>query len=94
VPLIVVTVDPWRDVPSRLPSIAAGWGLAPGDRVLSGSIEDVNAVLDAWGIARRRDAATGDVAHARTAVVIEKGGRAAVRLDGEMESLARLLAGA
>ncbi|HEX4934871.1 MAG TPA: SCO family protein, partial [Gemmatimonadaceae bacterium] len=44
VPIVVITLDPWRDVPSRLPHIAQQWNMAPGDRVLSGSVAEVNAV--------------------------------------------------
>ncbi len=62
--LVVVTLDPWRDTPTRLPAVADRWGLdGPRDYVLSGSVEEVEAVLDAWNVARSRDARTGDVAH-------------------------------
>jgi cytochrome oxidase Cu insertion factor (SCO1/SenC/PrrC family) len=94
VPLVVVTVDPWRDVPSRLTTIAAAWKLARGDRVLSGSVEDVNAALDAWSIARRRDAATGEVVHPLTASLVQTGGITATRFDGGFERLRAILTGA
>jgi cytochrome oxidase Cu insertion factor (SCO1/SenC/PrrC family) len=55
VPLLVVTLDPWRDTPDRLPSIAQLWELAADDRILSGSVDEVNAALDRWGVARVRD---------------------------------------
>lgn len=82
VPLLVVTLDPWRDTPERLPSLATAWALGPEDRALGGSVEEVTAALDAWGIARVRDANTGDVAHGSTIVVIDPEGRVAWRLDG------------
>ena len=93
VPLVVVTVDPWRDVPSRLATIAAAWDLAPVDRVLSGSVESVNAALDAWGIARRRDESTGEVFHPVTAVLVHPGGATATRTDGSFEGLRVILTG-
>jgi protein SCO1 len=62
--LIVVTLDPWRDTPARLEAVARRWGLdGPHDHLLGGSVEEVEAVLDAWNVARSRDPATGDVAH-------------------------------
>ena len=94
IPLVVVTVDPWRDVPPRLPTIAGAWKLAPGDRMLSGTVEDVNATLDAWGIARQRDEVTGDVLHALTAVLVHPGARTATRVDANMEPLRTILGGA
>lgn len=92
IPLVIVTVDPWRDVPGRLPSIAAGWNLAPADRVLSGTIAEVNSTLDAWGVARRRDEQTGDVVHPLLAFLVQRGGQTAGRVDGGMEGLRAILA--
>lgn len=91
VPLVVVTVDPWRDVPARLQSIAEAWKLASGDRVLSGGIDDVNAVLDAWNVARVRDEATGDVVHPLAVVLVHPGGEKATRFDGGFEGLREIL---
>lgn len=61
--LVVVTLDPWRDTPERLSELAERWQLAPGDRMLSGSIDDVEAVLDAWNVARARNPQTGAITH-------------------------------
>lgn len=94
IPLVVVTVDPWRDVPSRLPTIADAWHLARNDKVLSGSIEHVNAVLDAWGIARQRDEATGEVVHPVAVVLVQPGGTTATRFDGSFQALRAILTGA
>jgi protein SCO1/2 len=91
IPLVVVTVDPWRDVPSRLESIATAWRLAPDDRVLSGDIADVNAALDAWGIVRQRDETTGEVVHPVAAVLVQPGGAKATRFDGSFEGLRGML---
>ena len=91
IPLVIVTVDPWRDVPARLASVAASWSLSPGDRVLSGTIAAVNATLDAWGVARRRDEQTGDVVHPLVAFLVHRGGQAAARVDGSMEGLRLIL---
>jgi cytochrome oxidase Cu insertion factor (SCO1/SenC/PrrC family) len=91
IPLVVVTVDPWRDVPARLASVATAWNLAPGDRFLSGGVEEVNAVLDAWGVVRRRDEITGDVLHALVAMLVHPGAKTATRVDVNMEPLRTIL---
>lgn len=94
IPLVVVTVDPWRDVPPRLATIAAGWGLAHDDRVLGGEIAQVNAALDAWGVGRSRDESTGDVAHAVLVVLVDREHRSATRVQGDMLQLSDLMRGA
>jgi protein SCO1/2 len=80
--LVVVTVDPWRDTPDRLPSLASHWELAPGDRVLSGAVPEVQAALDALGIGRRRNESTGEIEHGGTVMLLDAAGRIAWRLDG------------
>lgn len=72
---LIVTVDPWRDTPSRLPAIAEGWKLQPDEHVLSGSIEAVQATLAAWRIRIQRDTLTGDVGHPATVYLIGRDGR-------------------
>lgn len=91
VPIVVVTLDPWRDVPARLPHIAAQWKMETGDRVLSGSVAEVNRVLDAWGVGRARDGATGDINHAAVAFLVTANGRLTARLDGGMDRMRDLL---
>ncbi|HEX6314312.1 MAG TPA: SCO family protein [Gemmatimonadaceae bacterium] len=91
IPIVVVTVDPWRDVPSRLATIAKAWNLSTADRVLSGSVEDVNAVLDAWGIGRRRDEMTGEVFHSLAAVLVNQDGLRGSRVDGGFDGLRTIL---
>lgn len=88
--VVVVTLDPWRDTPSRLPRLARRWDLGPGDRVLSGSVEGVQEVLDAWEIARSRDPRTGDITHPALVYVLDAAGRIAFASRGEMETLLAL----
>ncbi len=92
VALIVVTLDPWRDTPERLVSLARHWELGPNDRVLSGTVEDVESVLDSLGVARRRNETTGDVDHATTVFVLGPDGRLEWRGDGGIGGVERLLA--
>jgi cytochrome oxidase Cu insertion factor (SCO1/SenC/PrrC family) len=74
---LLVTVDPWRDTPSRLGAIADLWRLQPDEHVLSGSVEEVEAVLAAWRVRVERDAATGEVGHPATVYLVNRGGRIA-----------------
>jgi cytochrome oxidase Cu insertion factor (SCO1/SenC/PrrC family) len=82
--LVIVTLDPWRDTPDRLPALASRWAL-DGDRdyVLGGSVDEVETVLDAWNVARTRDASTGQVAHPPLTYLLDARGRIAfVTLSG------------
>lgn len=74
--VVVVTLDPWRDTPSSLPTIATNWGLdrLPAAHVLSGEVVEVLAVLDAWRMPHERDPADGDVAHPPLVYVLDAEG--------------------
>lgn len=89
--LVVVTLDPWRDVPSRLGAIAEQWQLGAEDRVLSGPVEDVLRVIDAWKVAHARDEKTGDVTHASAVVLVDRAGRVQYRMAGDWQRTAALL---
>lgn len=60
---LFITLDPWRDTPAALPGLAQKWELPEGSYVLSGTPDEVNAVLDAYGVPRERDLKSGDVVH-------------------------------
>jgi len=90
-PIVVVTLDPWRDSPELLASVAERWRLAGEDRVLAGPVEEVNRVLDGFGISRRRDGATGNVDHQATVIGVNAEGRIAWRLDGGWAGVRDLL---
>jgi cytochrome oxidase Cu insertion factor (SCO1/SenC/PrrC family) len=89
--LAVITLDPWRDVPARLPSIATRWELPPGDHVLSGPVAEVNRTLSAWGAGRSRDATTGEIDHAVAVLLVGRDGRLRYRLNGSAGWLRALL---
>lgn len=91
--VVVVTLDPWRDTPARLPYLADRWGLRPGDRVLSGRVADVERVLDRWGVPRQRDLADGDLAHPPLTYVLDRESKIAFATNGAMEVVARLSEG-
>jgi protein SCO1/2 len=89
--LLVITLDPWRDTPGRLPSLAKAWELGPDAHALSGSVDEVNAVLDAWDVQRTRQPGTGDIIHAPVVYIIDADGRVAFASTGEIESLTGLV---
>ena len=90
--LLVVTLDPWRDRPERLSAIAAGWDLPADARLLGGSVEGVEAVLDAWNVVRERDPDTGDIIHPTQVYVVDPAGRLAWAAEADAGRLAALLA--
>ncbi len=89
--VIVVTLDPWRDTPSRLRSIEGSWKMGEGARVASGSVEQVEAVLNAWGIERSRDPRNGDLVHVPRVFVVDREGILAYEADPDATLLAELV---
>ena len=99
--LIVITLDPWRDTPARLPALARQFHLGPGgegdDRrtesyLLSGPVEAVNAALDALQVARERVADTGDIVHPALVYLLDGKGTIVYAASGHadlIEELAR-----
>jgi protein SCO1 len=80
--VLVVTLDPWRDTPSRLPAIAARWGMTGDARMLGGTTEQVERVLNAWRVPRARNERTGDLSHPTLVYVIGPDGRIAYVVNG------------
>ncbi|NIP81866.1 MAG: hypothetical protein GWM90_22660 [Gemmatimonadetes bacterium] len=90
--VVVVTVDPWRDTPARLPHVAHQWEL-PGDaHVLSGSIDAVREAHGSWDVSITRDPRTGDVTHAAMVYVLDRAGRIAFLTTGGGRHAAELIA--
>lgn len=86
--VLVVTLDPWRDTPSRLPSIARQWGMTGNAHILSGAPEQVERTLNAWRIPRVRNERTGDLSHPSLVYVVGPDGRIAYAIPGS-EALIR-----
>lgn len=80
--VLVVTLDPWRDTPSRLPSIAAQWGMTGDAYVLSGTPEVVERTLNDWRIPRVRNERTGELSHPSMAYIVGVDGRIAYAVEG------------
>ena len=91
VPIVVLTLDPWRDTPARLEGLVGQFQLEPGtDLVVGGSIEAVEAALDAWGIARQRNQRTGDIVHPALVYLTESDGTLAYASSGARADLVAL----
>jgi cytochrome oxidase Cu insertion factor (SCO1/SenC/PrrC family) len=89
--IVVFTVDPWRDTPSRLGPLLAQWRLDPArDFVVGGSVEDVSAALDAWQVGRSRNARTGDIVHPGIVYIVAPDGTLAYQSGGGVERLVSL----
>ena len=90
--LYVLTLDPWRDTPSRLASMATSWKLPPGDAwVLGGEVAEVEDALTAWQVPRTRNETTGDVVHPALVYIIDADGRLAFAATGGADIIAGLL---
>lgn len=78
---VFVTLDPWRDTPSALPTLIQTWGLAelPAVHLLSGSVDEVLAVHESYGISGVRDEKTGEISHPGLVFVLDREGRIAYR---------------
>lgn len=86
--IVVVTLDPWRDTPGRLPTMAEQWGLHGDAHVLSGDPETVERVLNAWRVPRVRNEKTGDIIHPAIVYVVGRDGRIAFAVSGSAEAMA------
>lgn len=99
--LVVITLDPWRDTPARLPALARQFHLDAGrkgdeDRIvsylLSGPVEAVNAALDALQMVRERVPDTGDIIHPALVYLLDAKGTIIYAASGHadlIEELAR-----
>jgi protein SCO1 len=90
--VMIVTLDPWRDPPSRLPGMARQWGLPEaGAWILSGEVAEVEAALDAWEVPRSRDLRTGEVTHPSLLYVVDRDGTLAYASTGGTDALVSLV---
>lgn len=89
--VVVVTVDPWRDTPSRLEHVAHQWELDEDAHVLSGEVDEVLAELEAWEVNISRDELTGEITHPALVYVLDEDGRVAFTATGGGEYTAGLV---
>lgn len=80
--VLAITLDPQHDTSSVLTELATAQGLKlPTWRFLTGAPAEVEATLDRWSFARRRNPETGQIDHANLFVLIDRQGRQAFRLS-------------
>ena len=89
--VLIVTLDPWRDTPSRLGAIRTAWRLTADAHVLSGQPDVVDRTLNAWRVPRVRNARTGDVSHPSLVYVIGADGRVTYVVNGGVDVIAAAL---
>lgn len=89
VELLIVTLDPWRDTPQSLPFLAEKWKLPEIARVLSGEVEDVTKLLDAYKVPYQRNENTGDVTHPALVYIIDAEGNIAYTFNNAPASWLR-----
>jgi cytochrome oxidase Cu insertion factor (SCO1/SenC/PrrC family) len=89
--LIVITLDPWRDTPSRLPDMAHQWGLPDDAHVLSGTVPEVEATLGRWGVTHTRNLRNGEITHPNLVFVLDRSGKIAFAANGDPEVIAELV---
>ena len=89
--VLVVTLDPWRDTPTRLVHLKEQWGLEEDAFVLGGTVTEVNQTLDAWNVARERDLVSGDLVHAALTFIIDPSGKLAYATSGDRSTILDLL---
>jgi len=86
--ILIVTLDPWRDTPSRLGAIATTWSVDGDARVLSGPANIVERTLNAWRVPRVRNEKTGDFSHPSVVYVVGPDGRITYVVAGGAETIA------
>ncbi|HWU44062.1 MAG TPA: SCO family protein [Bdellovibrio sp.] len=74
---IVITLDPWRDTPSTLPSAAKSWSVGESSYFLSGDPEAVNRALDGFMIKTARNEQDGNINHAPQVMIVDREGKIA-----------------
>ena len=90
--VLIITLDPWRDTPARLPSMAKAWQLPDSYAwIMSGRVDEVEKVLTEWKVPRTRDESTGEVTHPSMVYVVDRDRRIAFASTGGSENLAALL---
>jgi cytochrome oxidase Cu insertion factor (SCO1/SenC/PrrC family) len=90
VTVVVVSLDPWRDLPSRLPAIAEQWHLGQRAHALSGDRDAVHRVLREWGVPWERDTASGDITHPRLVHVLDAEGTIVYATSGGVQQIVTL----
>ncbi|MCA9780215.1 MAG: SCO family protein [Candidatus Eremiobacteraeota bacterium] len=79
--VVFVTLDPWRDTPASLPTLAKQWKLGVADHVLSGSVKEVQSVIDSYEVSTTRNLQNGDIGHPGMAFLFDAEARMVYRFN-------------
>lgn len=86
VPVLLVTLDPWRDTPRSLPDLYSTWGFKNGEEVLSGEVNEVNSVIKAFEVPTDRSEVDGDIVHPALVYVLDSSGNIAYAFNNPSPS--------
>ena len=84
--LLIVTLDPWRDTPSSLPTLAKKWELSSEQHILSGEVDQVKQVLEDYQVPADRDEKSGDVSHPPLVYVLDQNAKIAYTFNNPSPS--------
>ena len=88
--VLLVTLDPWRDTPSALASLAQRWGIPSTFHILSAArVLDVVKVVEAYQVPFERDEKTGDITHPGLVFVVDSQGRLAYTFNNPPQAWIR-----
>jgi protein SCO1/2 len=93
VAVIIITLDPWRDTPSRLAAIADNWNMGPEAHLLSGPPAIVERTLNAWRVPRVRNEQTGDLSHPPIVYIVGPDGHIAYVVQGNAPTIVAAVRG-
>lgn len=92
---LMITLDPLRDTPASLPTLAKKWELGAEEHVLSGDPKDVDAVIRSFNVPTSRDDTNGDITHPAIVFILDGNGDLAYSFNNPspewiMEAIKRL----
>ena len=76
-PMLVVSLDPWRDRSTELASFAGKWEMGPSTRFYTGNVDDVLDVIQRYNIPISRNEQNGDIYHPPMVYVLDADGNIA-----------------
>ena len=75
--MVIITLDPWRDTPSRLKAATKMWEAPSNFSFLSGSVEDVTQILKQLNVPNQRNLKTGFISHPALVYLLNEKGEIA-----------------
>lgn len=79
--VMLITLDPKRDSPEKLPEMAQMWKLEKNVHILSGEVMQVEEVLEAYKISRLVNEKSGQIDHPALVYALDRKGNIAYQLN-------------